>query len=236
MAFATLTTARSLLGSAAAASTSTQVPASLVDCTQSAVGFFGSIRLPSTLLAGSALATLFSLTNVDSCKRSEKAILDAYHGVSFVAFLMAVISIVTTTIATTSLLLGKHNAMAADTYHFLKREFNFEFVLTRWSFLTSLMSFLTSVGLRTLFEFKLLKRPRLAGSFGCLFGGILAFLIAHINRTLNCWPNLFLMTCEVLQLGVQRLKGRPMGLLSSSLIASSILLAGMEVFAKQKED
>lgn len=108
----------------------------LVDCTSGAIAFFNSLRIPSSLVAGSALATLFSLVKLTDCdvskNRLESLTLQLYHVCCLYAFFMAITSIVTTTTASTTLLLGKHNPMATDVYHFLKREFNFEFVLTRY--------------------------------------------------------------------------------------------------------
>lgn len=106
----------------------------LKDCTQGAVGFFGSARVPATLVAGSALATLFALaSNVASERpKKEEAILRRVDAMmALYSFLLAVTAVILSTTASTTLLLGKHDPMATDVYHFLKREFNFEFVLTR---------------------------------------------------------------------------------------------------------
>lgn len=106
-----------------------------IDCTAGAIGFFSGIRLPATLIAGSSLATIFALVQkvkADDCKsRLEFGVLQMYHLCSIVAFCLSVTSIMMSTAAGTTLLVGKHNPIAHDVYHFMKREFNFEFVIVR---------------------------------------------------------------------------------------------------------
>jgi predicted transporter len=111
------------------------VSAQGIDCTAGAIGFFSGIRLPATLIAGSSLATIFALVQkvkADDCKsRLEFGVLQMYHLCSIVAFCLSVTSIMMSTAAGTTLLVGKHNPIAHDVYHFMKREFNFEFVIVR---------------------------------------------------------------------------------------------------------
>lgn len=107
----------------------------LQDCTSGAIAFFNSVRVPSSLVAGSALGALFSLvqeTKTGKNKtRLELFVIQLYHACALFSFVLSISTILTTTTANTALLLGKHDAMARDVYHFMKREVNFEFVLTR---------------------------------------------------------------------------------------------------------
>ena len=87
----------------------------------------------------------------------EKTVVKAYHVFSLVAFLLSLNVIVTATVAHTSILHGRFNEMAETAYMLMKREFEFEFVSVRWSFLTSIFMFLGMVSSRMLIEFGLCK-------------------------------------------------------------------------------
>jgi hypothetical protein len=121
---------------AAATSLPTQLKAAplVVDCTQGAINFFGNARIPATLVAGSALATLFGLSNVnvEHPKQKEAVVRRIDALMALFAFLLSVTTVIVSTTASTALLLGKFDPMASDVYNFLKREFQFEFVITRY--------------------------------------------------------------------------------------------------------
>ena len=87
----------------------------------------------------------------------EKTVVKAYHVFSLVAFLLSLNTIVTATVAHTSILHGRFNELAETAYMLMKREFEFEFVSVRWSFLTSIFMFLGMVSSRMLIEFGLCK-------------------------------------------------------------------------------
>lgn len=197
-----------------------------------AVGFFGGVRIPASLIAGSSVACLFALipparqlqqdqSSFSQYTHLERFLLRTYHGIVLWTFCLSLTTIITTTTASTSLLLGHYNSKAyTDVYHFLRGELSWEFVLTRWSFLSSLLMFCASVATRLILELDLLKPNRTSQSFwvvGTLVG-FLAGIIATVNETLNCWPNLGLMTWEVIVIVGQRAwqTRKPMYLLSSA--------------------
>ena len=52
---------------------------------------------------------------------------------------LTVNTIITATVAYTSILHGRFNDVAETAYMLLKREFEYEFVSVRWSFITSML-------------------------------------------------------------------------------------------------
>jgi hypothetical protein len=98
----------------------------------------------------------------------------------------------------------------------------------RWSFLTSLFALLLSVSSRILIEFNLLtkERNRLGCAAALFFGSVVSFLMSHVNSTLNCWPNLWGMTIEVLLLTLERVRQQKL-LAIVSLVA---LMASVALF------
>lgn len=174
---------------------------------QAALGFFNGIRFPSTLVAGSSVAALFSLVekarNPDGMTELEVALLRFYHVISLLQFCCSMTAIAMSTSASTLLLLTSKfsNTQYSDIYHFLRGDLNFEFVVTRWAFFSSLALFVMGVTSRVLLELNLAKPQR--RTTGCLVAltmmGVLTGTLSNINLTLNCWPSLIGMTKEVLQ-------------------------------------
>ena len=199
--------------------------------TQAAINFYGSVRFPAVLIAGSSVAALFSLigpatqqpqyhtllhgsnrnrkdthsSSSSHLNRAEALVLSLYHAIALLSFCLSMTAVVTTTTASTSLLLGRNKydpSSYSDVYHFLRGAMTLEFVLTRWSFLVSLLLFLTGVGSRLLLELQLLKpgRQQHACTVVLTLIAFMATMVSQINCTLNCWPNLLAMTLELFQL------------------------------------
>jgi hypothetical protein len=105
----------------------------MIDCTAGAMNFFGNARVPATLLAGSALVTLFALSHVaaEHPRRQEAVIRRIDAMFALYSFLLSIATVLVTTTASTALLVGKYDPMATDVYTFLTREFRYEFVITR---------------------------------------------------------------------------------------------------------
>lgn len=179
------------------------VPSSVYQ--QAALGFFSGIRIPASLIAGSSVAATFSLVqkakDTKGLSRLEIIVLRLYHAVAILSLCLSMVTISTTTTASTLLLLTSKisNKEYSDIYHFLRSEFNYEFVLTRWAFSSSIVLFLIGVATRILLEMDLLKPERRTGGLlvvSTMMATITAML-SNINLTLNCWPDLIGMTVEV---------------------------------------
>eukprot|EP00542_Grammatophora_oceanica_P014199 CAMPEP_0194040622 /NCGR_PEP_ID=MMETSP0009_2-20130614/12590_1 /TAXON_ID=210454 /ORGANISM="Grammatophora oceanica, Strain CCMP 410" /LENGTH=152 /DNA_ID=CAMNT_0038683813 /DNA_START=77 /DNA_END=538 /DNA_ORIENTATION=+ len=130
--------------------------------------------------------------------------------------------------------------MASDVYHFLKREFNFEFVVTRWSFLVSLLCFVTGVCGRALLEFDLLQQGKTNQGLMVIFtmGGLILNLLSFVNGSLHCWPSLFGMTAEVVVLLLRRSRTRPLAA-AAMISLFGAFVCGVQIMIapnKKKED
>jgi hypothetical protein len=170
-----------------------------------ALAFFNGVRTPASLILGVSIAALFSMTqmmkNIGTLTKREILLLRMYHAVSLLTVCLSTATVLTSTTAGTLLLLNKFDVAdpAIDVYHFLKSAMGFEFVLTRWTFLTSQLLFLVSLTGRTMLEFNLLTRKRLLPAVMTLatMSGMITLMLSYVNTTLNCWPNLLSMTKEV---------------------------------------
>ena len=105
-----------------------------------ALGYFGGIRIPASFLAGTSLAAIFIRKGLDKQGTPlEKNVIKFYHLTSLIAFLLSMNTIITATVAYTSILHGRFNDVAETSYMLLKREFEYEFVSVRWAFITSML-------------------------------------------------------------------------------------------------
>lgn len=176
----------------------------MLDFSAEALGFFNGVRIPAALIAGSSLGAVFSLVSLANKSRRELPRVDVillrlYHVFAMASLILSLNVVVMSTVASTTLLLDHHDTMALSAYQFLNREMRYEFVITRWSFLVSILCFLVGITNRTLLEFNLLKKPR--RRFGiCLIlmmTSLLTHLVSFINETLYCWGSLVSMTFTV---------------------------------------
>jgi hypothetical protein len=180
----------------------------LKDFTSEASNFFGNVRTPAGLVAGSALGSLFTFSeqSVEESTTTELTLLRVYLVSMLISFTLSLTTIIISTGADISLIHGGFDRMAETAYQLLRREFDYEFSVTRWSFLVSLLSFLSGVTVRIVLQFKLLMRQRrnhLIGVVGAMTA-VVTHLLSYVNQTLYCWPNLFAMTVHVVKLIMQR--------------------------------
>jgi len=178
----------------------------LKDFSSSVLGFFGSIRVPSSFIAGAALAALFAIkpnSNLIGKKDVLKKILYNLCCASmFSAFACSMIILVISTVAYSSVLHARFDPVAETAYLLLKREFLFEFLTVRVCSFMSWMSFLVGICLRTTLEFELLEPDRRYIGCACIscFVGIVSYLFSYINQTLYCYGSSFEMIGVLLKM------------------------------------
>jgi len=138
----------------------------------------------------------------------ENALRVMYNWAIFWSFLLSVNTVVISTAAATKNLNGGYSPIATSGYALLSDVFRYEFLITRWSYLLSLLSFLMATTNRILYEFKLFsfpdekreKRMKFVGVAVCLFmSALVLHLVGYINTTLYGLNNLIFMTWEVLK-------------------------------------
>jgi len=182
------------------------------DIQSAAISFFDSVRTPSTLVGGQAIAALFAITTMvrdpRKLSRTEVFLLRLYHIVSLLSLCLSIVTIITSTSASTMLLVGnqKNFSKAKDVFAFLNTQMQYEFLITRWSFFSSLLLFLIGIANRALLEFQLLEeKRRIAGAFLiCSMGSLMSFLVSYINRTLmGPQANFFVLTIDVFKVSIE---------------------------------
>lgn len=183
------------------------------DHTSAVESFFASVRIPASFLAATSFTELFAVQiNADdtSIQRQLLILCLVCQGISFV---LSMNVIVLSTQALTRSLTGNFDPFAETGYEFLFREFHFEFVSVRWSFIVSLYGFLLAVTAKILYAFELFnvqgdhyQRNHLELGIGVclLMSSLLAHLHSYVNSTMIGWNSLWHMTCDMLQMLVRR--------------------------------
>jgi len=206
----------------------------LRDFSAAAAGYFNSIRIPATLVAGSSLGALFTFSQVQLKNKSflEIVVLRSYHALVLSAFALALSTIIISTSATITMLHGRYDPRAETAYQLLRREFDYEFSVTRWSFLVALLCFILGVTNRVILEFDLLQKSRKYHllAFMSTMTAVISNMLSYINRTLYSWPSLWQLTKHVISLIfpeslTEGLKGSPLQMLT--LASASIALLSM---------
>lgn len=210
-------------------------PGKLMDCSATAISFFTSIRIPAALIAGSSLATMFTYTddNDDDNEakpptRLQNRVMVLYHLMALLGFLLSLNVVLTATSTSTALLLGMRNPMAHSTYQLLRREMDYAFTTTRWSFFMAIFSFLTSVTGRVLVEFRLLRRKRFrtASLVICAITSFMLHLLSVANESLISWPHLGAMTIDVIRLSWKQARTHTMEAVSACFGVLATFMGG----------
>ena len=187
----------------------------------SAVGqYFGSVRVPSSFIAGASFAGLFTVKPPSQKpEKIENLFRYIYHFCIIMAFLLSINTVMVATAANTKNLHGDFDPVATSGYMLLKREFEYEFTMTRWCFFMALLMFLMATTNRILYEFKLFsvepaqrERRRMIGTAVCLLMSSLVFhLVAFINSTLICWDSIVEMTFDLAKVNTHTTQNLTLG-------------------------
>ena len=180
----------------------------LKDYTRDVTSFFNNSRIPASRIVGFSLGALFvvgQFGNDPNRTKLELFLIKLYRLLSWLAFVLSLNAVITCTAATTSILHYENfNPMAKTPYELLSREFEYEFVTTRWSISVSLLLFIFIVTIRTILEFNLLTditRKNIGKFVLCSSIALFAQLLSYINTTLShsshTYTNLVTMTIHL---------------------------------------
>lgn len=190
------------------------------DFSSAAAGYFGSVRIPATMIAGTSLGALFTFSKAQTKGKTaaELLVLRSYHMLVLSSFALAFSTIIISTSATVAMLHGRYNPRAESAYALLRREFDFEFTMTRWMFLMALFLFIAGITIRVIIEFELLhmkRRWHLVALVSTMLS-VASNLLSYINRTLYCWKSIWVMTVHVVELLVDEVvtKKSPLQIMS----------------------
>jgi hypothetical protein len=172
------------------------------------VGFFDGFKTPAALIAGTSFTALFAFVNraQDPMVRSKREIfcMRLYHVCSLLSFCLSLTTVLSAQAATVFLLSPQPvttKLAAADAFQFLKNNMNVEFLVTRWSFIFSILFFLKSTCFRMILEFELFskKSRRTAGVMVLsLMTGVVLAMLSYINTSSGSqWGILWEMTREL---------------------------------------
>ncbi|CAB9511734.1 expressed unknown protein [Seminavis robusta] len=178
--------------------------------------YFASVRVPASFLAATSFTELFATSfNPDdsSIQRQLQLICLLCQGLSFV---LSMNVIVLCSQALVRGLTGNFDPFSETGYEFLFREFHFEFVCVRWSFLVSCFGFLLAVTAKILYSFELFnfssesyERNHLELGVGvCLvMASLMTHLASYVNSTMVGWKSMTDMSLDMIRMLVTRAKG-----------------------------
>lgn len=197
--------------------------------------YFGSVRIPAAFISGASFGAMWGLKSPydgDKVISAAEWLATIYHVLVTSSFVLSLTTVVIATAAYAKNLHGGYDPMSTSGYMLLKTEFEYEFVLSRWSFYVALFSFIVGVTCRVVVEFDLMamtgehrqRRRELGLALTCLMSGLILHLLSFINTTLFCWNNLFEMTVSLARLMLRRVdKDRPLMGVSVALFFSAFL-------------
>ena len=200
----------------------------LHDFSGAASGFFSNTRTAASLVLGTSMGALFVLSNFSNAQQRrrtplELTLIKAYRLLAWSAYILSLNTVITCTVATNTLLHGQFDPMAETASHMLQREFQYEFVFTRWSMLLALLLFVVIVTLRLVLEFHLLSdadRSDTAKFVLLSATALLAHLFSYINDTLFHWDNVVTMTLDMMGVMIDRYWHHPTPLKGLAAVAA----------------
>lgn len=190
-------------------------------------GYFGGVLTPASIVSGTCLGELYVLPTfaADPGRTStEKFLIKLYRLLTWTAFTLALSAVITCTIASVRILGGEFDPMAGTAFELLRREFEYEFVCTYWSFAVSLLCFVIIVTLRFVLEFNLLRsedRTDTAKFVGFSSVALVAHLVSDLNEALFSYSNLWKMTLSLVRIVVGRVVEEPTAMRIVALLATA---------------
>lgn len=177
-----------------------------IDQTAAVSGYFNSMRLPATFMTTQALNTLLKLkvnkNDVDENDSDIRILLiQVTQFLITMAFMTAITSVVSGTSASVKILHGGFNPMAKTPFDLLVRNFEFEYVSVRFTFLTSIFCFLIGMGSQGVVQFNLLDpgKKRMLAMFVATLTSVTCFLISYVNNNIFEYGSLLGMGVHFLQ-------------------------------------
>lgn len=214
----------------------------LNDFASDADGYFGAIRTPASLILGASLGALFTNINdrdeMAAKTKGERQCTRLYNSCVLLSFMLSLCTVVFSTAAGVTIMHGGFDPMAKSAYDLMMKEFEFEFITTRLSYLSSLLSFIVGITGRVLLEYKLLRKEKSEEAYAVCFGmgAIVMHLWSYINSTLYSSQSLIGLAIRLGKLTVQRAvhEHRPLQVLSlGCFVISTYFLTRVLLFKKK---
>jgi hypothetical protein len=119
------------------------------------------------------------------------------------AFMTAITSVVSGTSASVKILHGGFDPIAATPYDLLVRNFEFEFLSVRWTFLTSIFCFLIGTGTQGIVQFDLLGKKRVLAIFIGALTNMTCFLVLYVNNNIFDYGSMIGMGVHFLEVSIE---------------------------------
>lgn len=204
--------------------------------------YFSSIRTPASLILGASIGALFvtdlSGGTMREKSKSERLCTRFYNTCVLFSFLLSLCTTVTATAAGVTLLHHSGLAKAESAYAVLMRDFEYEFITVRLSYLSSLLCFVIGITSRIMLEYKLLDKRRRDEAYVVCFsiGAVVAHLWSYINSTLHSSQSLFGLFVSLIQIIVRRgfHEHKPLQVVSIACSTLAAIFLTKVVFFKKK--
>mmetsp|Transcript_27722 Transcript_27722/g.40956 ORF Transcript_27722/g.40956 Transcript_27722/m.40956 type:complete len:254 (-) Transcript_27722:239-1000(-) len=169
----------------------------LVDQTLAATNFFSSMRLPATFFATQSINTLFKIQNPEeSASTAKKVLVKTSQFLMTMAFMTSISSVVAGTGAAVVIMDGSFSPMALNTYDFLVRELEFEYLSVRLTFIISIFCFLIGMSTQSIVQFDLLQPYHRKGLafFVSVASSVTIYLLSYFNHSIIDYGSIVGMT------------------------------------------
>jgi hypothetical protein len=161
-------------------------------------GFFANLRVPATLLTGTALGALF-VDIKDHNGKNYQYLRTAYQFFAAMTIAFELSCVFMSTTMGVRLLAGGFDPVAVNPVAFLRREFEFEYIACRIAFFTGILSFLSLIALRIWLTFAE-KTPMFARGFVCLIASVACYFDAFWRHTVVNYGGYFEMLSRLIYL------------------------------------
>mmetsp|Transcript_6253 Transcript_6253/g.13632 ORF Transcript_6253/g.13632 Transcript_6253/m.13632 type:complete len:278 (-) Transcript_6253:214-1047(-) len=159
-------------------------PYTHINCVANAAGFFNNIRTPATLLVIPALNSLW-LDLSSTTRRTKHPVAQTLYTVSvMLTVLFELVCVFVATVTGTKLLAGGFDPMGPDAVTLLVREFELPYIATHLTFVSGLVTFLSSIGLRAWIQFGDIH-PRTGRALTLLTLTCVINMVTYFHQSIN---------------------------------------------------
>lgn len=159
-------------------------PYNHINCVANAAGFFNNIRTPATLLVIPAINSLWLDLSSTTRRTKHPVAQTLYTTAVMMSILLELVCVFVATVAGTRLLSGGFNPMGPDAVTLLVREFELSYIATSLSFVSGLVTFMSSIGLRAWIQFGDLH-PNMGRALTLLTVTFIANMVAYFHGSIT---------------------------------------------------
>jgi hypothetical protein len=160
-------------------------PYTHINCVANAAGFFNNVRTPAALLVIPALNSLWLDISSTTSRRKHPVAQTCYTMLVLSALLLQLTAVFVSTVAGTRLMAGGFDPMGPDAVSLLVREFELPYLTTHLAFVSGLVSFMSSIGLRAWIQFGDTLHPKIGRALTVLTITFIANMVAYFHASIT---------------------------------------------------